>query len=171
MEFLNLFKKKLPEKEEGKIYKVALPKGTGPSYSTLNTLQRIAFKIFGKFVSKNKNIAKLGDDLLKAHMMIRPQEYISYVYFLTLISAIVLLSFFIFTIFIGNIIIELIGLIALIIVPTIVYILMMGNPSSLAKTRGKKIDGKLPATMNFISALASADVNVDMIFKELARRP
>ncbi|MEM0145333.1 MAG: hypothetical protein QXG92_05560, partial [Thermoplasmata archaeon] len=128
MEFLNLFKKKLPEKEEGKIYKVALPKGTGPSYSTLNTLQRIAFKIFGKFVSKNKNIAKLGDDLLKAHMMIRPQEYISYVYFLTLISAIVLLSFFIFTIFIGNIIIELIGLIALIIVPTIVYILMMGNP-------------------------------------------
>ncbi|MEM0115840.1 MAG: type II secretion system F family protein [Thermoplasmata archaeon] len=171
MEFLNLFKKKLPEKEEGKIYKVALPKGTGPSYSTLNTPQRIAFKIFGKFVSKNKNIAKLGDDLLKAHMMIRPQEYISYVYFLTLISAIVLLSFFIFTIFIGNIIIELIGLIALIIVPTIVYILMMGNPSSLAKTRGKKIDGKLPATMNFISALASADVNVDMIFKELARRP
>jgi flagellar protein FlaJ len=171
VEFLNIFNKKLPEKEEGKIYKIALPKGAGPSYSVLNTYQRIAFKLFGKIATKNKNLGKMGEDLLKAHMMIRPQEYIAYVYFLTLISALAMLVLFVFTLFLGNIIFILMGTIALIIVPSIIYILMIGNPASVAKARGKKIDGKLPATMNFISALASADVNVDMIFKELARRP
>ncbi|MCI4435172.1 MAG: type II secretion system F family protein [Thermoplasmata archaeon] len=171
MEFFNIFNKKMPEREEGKVYKIALPKGTGPSYSVLNTYQRIAFRIFGKIASRNKNISKMGDDLLKAHMMIRPQEYIAYVYFLTLISFLGILAIFIFLLLLGNIFLTLMGLIALILVPSIIYIIMMGNPASVAKTRGKKIDGKLPATMNFISALASADVNVDMIFKELARRP
>ncbi|MFP3254979.1 MAG: type II secretion system F family protein [Thermoplasmata archaeon] len=171
MEFFNIFNKKMPEREEGKVYKIALPKGTGPSYSVLNTYQRIAFRIFGKIASRNKNISKMGDDLLKAHMMIRPQEYIAYVYFLTLISFVGILAIFIFLLLLGNIFLTLMGLIALILVPSIIYIIMMGNPASVAKTRGKKIDGKLPATMNFISALASADVNVDMIFKELARRP
>ncbi|MFP3318225.1 MAG: type II secretion system F family protein [Thermoplasmata archaeon] len=171
MEFFNIFNKKMPEREEGKVYKIALPKGTGPSYSVLNTYQRIAFRIFGKIASRNKNISKMGDDLLKAHMMIRPQEYIAYVYFLTLISFLGILAIFIFLLLLGNIFLTLMGLIALIIVPSIIYIIMMGNPASVAKTRGKKIDGKLPATMNFISALASADVNVDMIFKELAKRP
>ncbi len=171
MEFFNIFNKKLPEKEEGKIYKVALPKGTGPSYSLLNTYQKIAFKIFGNLATKNKNMSKLGEDLLKAHMMIRPQEYIAYVYFLSLLSALGMLILLIFTIILGNLIFEIFGLFAVFIVPIIIYIIMMGNPASVAKTRGKKIEGKLPATMNFISALASADVNVDMIFKELARRP
>jgi len=171
MEFFNIFNKKMPEREEGKVYKIALPKGTGPSYSVLNAYQRIAFRIFGKIASRNKNISKMGDDLLKAHMMIRPQEYIAYVYFLTLISFLGILAIFIFLLLLGNIFLTLMGLIALILVPSIIYIIMMGNPASVAKTRGKKIDGKLPATMNFISALASADVNVDMIFKELARRP
>lgn len=171
MEFINVFKRKMPEREEGKVYKIALPKGTGPSYSVLNTYQRIAFRIFGRLATKNKNISRLGEDLLKAHMMIRPQEYIAYVYFITLISTIAMLAFFIITFFLGNIIFIFIGLMALIIVPVVIYTLMMGNPSSVAKARGKRIDGKLPATMNFIAALASADVNVDMIFRELARRP
>lgn len=165
------FRKKNITAEPNKTYKILLPKGSGPTFYELNSIQKTAFKLFGKYAEKNKNLVKLGEDLLKAHMLIRPQEYIAYVYFLSLIVAIPLFAILIATLFLGNIFITLIMVIALVIAPIITYILMIGNPASVAKTRGKKIDGKLPATMNFISALASADVNVDMIFKELAKRP
>ncbi|MGC8663698.1 MAG: type II secretion system F family protein [Thermoplasmata archaeon] len=171
--FSNIFslKKIKISPEQNKNYKVLLPKGSGPTFSELNPIQKRAFKMFGKLAEKNKNVSKLGEDILKAHMLIRPQEYIAYVYFLTMLVAIPLLIIFILTLLLGNMIISLIMVMALIIGPVVTYILMIGNPTSLAKTRGKKIDGKLPSTMNFISALASADVNVDMIFKELAIRP
>jgi len=171
--FSNIFslKKIKISPEQNKNYKVLLPKGSGPTFSELNPIQKRAFKMFGKLAEKNKNVSKLGEDILKAHMLIRPQEYIAYVYFLTMLVAIPLLIIFILTLLLGNMIISLLMVMALIIGPVVTYILMIGNPTSLAKTRGKKIDGKLPSTMNFISALASADVNVDMIFKELAIRP
>jgi len=171
--FGNLFKLKRGKitPEINKTYKILLPKGSGLTFSELTPIQKTAFRIFGRYSEKNKNIGKLGEDLLKAHMLIRPQEYISYVYFITMLIAIPLLILFLLMLVIGYVIPALFVFMALIIGPVVTYILMIGNPASIAKTRGKKIDGKLPATMNFISALASADVNVDMIFKELAKRP
>lgn len=165
------FRKGKISPEADRKYKILLPKGSGLTYSELKPIQRTAFKIFGRYAEKNKNMGKLGEDLLKAHMLIRPQEYIAYVYLLTLIVAIPFFIIFLLMIVLGQLILSLLVLIGLVIGPVITYILMIGNPASVAKTRGKKIDGKLPATMNFISALASADVNVDMIFKELAKRP
>ncbi|MGC8610283.1 MAG: type II secretion system F family protein [Thermoplasmata archaeon] len=169
--FFDIIRGKKPlSPEPNKIYKISVPKGTGPSFSTLTPLQKTALSLFGKRAMKNKNISKLADDLLKAHMPLRAHEYIAYVYLVSLLITIPMLVFLVISIILGIIILILIALLATIIIPMIVYVIMMGNPASVAKTRGKKIDGKLPSAMNFISALASADVNVDMIFKELATR-
>jgi flagellar protein FlaJ len=45
-----------------------------------------------------------------------------------------------------------------------------GKPSALAKKRGRKIDKKISGAMSFVSAMASADVPVDVIFKELSKQ-
>ncbi|HKW43778.1 MAG TPA: type II secretion system F family protein, partial [Thermoplasmata archaeon] len=45
-----------------------------------------------------------------------------------------------------------------------------GKPASMAKKRGRKIDKKISGAMSFISAMASADVPVDVIFKELSKQ-
>ncbi|MGC8691948.1 MAG: type II secretion system F family protein [Thermoplasmata archaeon] len=162
--------KKRLSPEQNKVYKISVPKGTGPSFSTLTPLQKTALSLFGKRAMKNKNIPKLADDLLKAHMPLRAHEYVAYIYLVSLLIIIPMILLLIIAAIIGNIILILIAILAAIIIPVIVYTIMMGNPASVAKNRGKKIDGKLPSAMNFISALASADVNVDMIFKELATR-
>jgi len=54
--------------------------------------------------------------------------------------------------------------------PIITYMLLMSTPHSKAKSRGRDIDKRIGAAMSFISAMASADVNVDVIFKELSRQ-
>ena len=162
--------KKRLSPEQNKVYKISVPKGTGPSFSTLTPLQKTALSLFGKRAMKNKNIPKLADDLLKAHMPLRAHEYVAYIYLVSLLIIIPMILLLIIAAIIGNIILIIIAILAAIIIPVIVYTIMMGNPASVAKNRGKKIDGKLPSAMNFISALASADVNVDMIFKELATR-
>jgi len=45
-----------------------------------------------------------------------------------------------------------------------------GRPASMAKKRGHKIDKRISGSMSFISAMASADVPVDVIFKELSKQ-
>ncbi|TLZ62086.1 MAG: type II secretion protein F, partial [Methanobacteriota archaeon] len=46
-----------------------------------------------------------------------------------------------------------------------------GRAGSLAKKRGKLVDKRITGAMSFISAMASADVPVDVIFKELSKQP
>ncbi len=167
---LNLFKRQVQLPKEGEVYKIKLPKGVLPSYISLSPYKRFAFRIFKKLAEKNRNLGKLEDDLLKAHVLIRPIEYVSYVYLTTSLMFLPFILLFLITLFVGNFILTFLSIIGLILAPTLTYILLMNNPSSVAKTRGKKIDGKLPPTMNFIAALSSADVNVDVIFKELALR-
>jgi flagellar protein FlaJ len=48
---------------------------------------------------------------------------------------------------------------------------LKGAPGGKAKRRGKEIDRRISPAMSFVSAMASADVNVDQIFKELGRQP
>jgi len=47
---------------------------------------------------------------------------------------------------------------------------LISQPGSKAKTRARDINKRIGPTMSFISAMASADVNVDVIFKELSRQ-
>ena len=57
------------------------------------------------------------------------------------------------------------------LLPILVFFGLKSSPAGTAKKRGKDIDKKISGSMSFISAMASANVPVDMIFSELARQP
>ena len=50
------------------------------------------------------------------------------------------------------------------------YFGLLSTPASKAKERGRKIDRKISPAMSFVSAMSSADVNIDQIFKELGQQ-
>ena len=178
--FAKLFSKYAPKMEE-KPYKIKLPKGSLPTYIHLNPYQRISWKLMRKFAEKSlkkKKYAKLEMDLLKAHILLRPQEYLAYVYFTTLLMVIVGVILGIVISFIGlafpdaiiRMMFLIIGIAAAVFPPVLTYFLLLSSPASTAKKRGKDIDVHLPAAVNFIAALSSADVTVPTIFKELSMR-
>src|SRR5207245_1845471 len=45
-----------------------------------------------------------------------------------------------------------------------------GRPATIAKKRAHKLDKRISGAMSFISAMASANVPVDVIFKELSKQ-
>lgn len=59
----------------------------------------------------------------------------------------------------------------LLMIAFIIKPILLGLPKSKAKARGRDIDKKLASAMSFVASLSSADVNVDVIFKELAKQP
>ena len=61
-------------------------------------------------------------------------------------------------------------LIVVMLPPILTYVVLNSTPGSKAKSRGRDIDKRIGPAMSFISAMASADVNVDVIFKELSRQ-
>ena len=175
-----LFGKYQPKMKEDMNYKIKLPKGTLPQYIDLDPYKRLCWRFMGKraekAVQKNK-YSKLESDLLKAHMQIRPQEYLAYVYFTSLLVGIIGLGVGAFLLYIGfssgNVVVLILMLLIAVfmfLMPVIVYALLMGSPGSRAKKRAKDIDAHLPPAVNFIAALSSADVTVPTIFKELSQR-
>ncbi|HXQ95014.1 MAG TPA: type II secretion system F family protein, partial [Thermoplasmata archaeon] len=117
----------------------------------------------------------LEENLLKAHLRIRADEYMATCYGTTVVAAIALsvaaVGIYLFLSLIGLGLIALLVAVALPVGGTLgVYGVLPGRPASVAKTRGRKIDRKISAAMSFVSAMASADVNIDAIFKELARQ-
>jgi flagellar protein FlaJ len=64
----------------------------------------------------------------------------------------------------------LVAALAIVLLPMMTYFVLMGSPASKAKARARDIDKRIAAAMSFISAMASADVNIDVIFKELSRQ-
>lgn len=177
--FGRLFSKYSPKPSEERKYKVKLPKGSLPTYIHMGSYYKLAWKVMGKIAEKNvkkKKYSKLEMDLLKAHILLRPQEYLAYVYFTTLLMGIVGIAMGIFIYLFGSIMnlpkvfsITL-GVLIAVIPPLITIITLPSSPSSKAKKRGKDIDAHLPSAINFIASLSSADVTVATIFKELAQR-
>jgi flagellar protein FlaJ len=160
---------------------IKLPKGAKPEYVKLTPYQEFCWRTMGRFTKDTMTISdELEENLLKAHMRLRPEEYLAVgvmtvilVFIATIITAI-FLSIFVVALglpfWLVIMIIVLLG-----ILPTVmVYIFMVGMPGFLpggkAKKRGKEIDKKLTSAMNFISAMSSADVPVDVIFKELSKQ-
>ncbi|NPA75003.1 MAG: type II secretion protein F [Euryarchaeota archaeon] len=179
--FAKLFGKYAPKPAEGMKYKIKLPKGSLPTYINLSPYYRLAWKVMGKKAeanAKDKKYAKLESDLIKAHMLVRPQEYIAYMYFTILIAAIagavggaalIILSILKLS---GTteMLMVMMGLGAAILPPVALYLILPSSPGSKAKKRAKDIDAHLAAAMNFIASLSSADVTIATIFKELATR-
>jgi flagellar protein FlaJ len=61
--------------------------------------------------------------------------------------------------------------IMLAMLPLLVFAFTYLQPTLKARSRKNNIDKRISYAMSFIAAMASADVNVDVIFKELARQP
>jgi len=151
---------------------VKLPKGSVPRYISLTPYQQFCWKTLGRAVKiKAKPNAALEDALIKAHMKIRPEEYTAVVWMNTIFAGI---GGAIAGIIIGLLLFSILGLliaIALVaMVPIMTYFISGAMPSSRAKSRESDIDKKLNSAMSFISAMASANVNIDVIFKELSRQ-
>jgi len=160
-------------------HQIRLPAGAAPDYIKLTKYQEFSWRILGSFVRlKTKSNPKLEQSLLEAHIRMRPEEYQAFVW---MSSILVLIVMGVIAAVAGSIIWAFLGVdaslvliltIALIVVPPLLtYGVLMGTPASKAKSRGRDIDKRIGPAMNFISAMASADVNVDVIFKELSRQP
>ncbi len=182
MSFLaKLFSKYAPKPKEERKYKVKLPKGVLPTYIHISPYYKMAWKVMGKIAEKNiknKKYSKLEMDLLKAHILLRPQEYLAYVYFTTLVMGIVGVALGGFIIAFGALLLPklplvifiALGALVAVLPPMMALITLPSSPASKAKKRAKDIDVHLPSAMNFIASLSSADVTVSTIFKELAQR-
>lgn len=163
---------------------VKLPASARPGYLSLTKYQQLAWKLMGSKVRERPPDEELEENLLKAHMRLRPEEYLAVaalgrflVGTFTVLGALGL-GFFLFAVA-G---LQLLPLMAippiLAIVPSLVvhaiYFglppLYSGIPASRAKRRGKLIDKKLTGSMTFIAAMASAEVPVDVIFRELSKQ-
>ncbi len=156
---------------------VRLPKEAVPEYLKLTPYQQFCWRVMGPVV-KNKGVTdeELENSLLQAHMKIRAEEFISYVWMTTLIAAIVgIVAGIVVGPVLGTLLglgtlMLFVGLMIAVLTPIMTYMILKSGPGSKAKARGKKIDKKLPDAMSFIAAMASADVNIDLIFKELSKQ-
>ena len=155
---------------------VRLQKGLKPDYIKLSAYQAFCWKVFGNMAMKGEPDPKLEDVLLQAHMSVRAEEYKAYVWMTTLIGTVisivvaVMLYFLLGTMGMPLMISMIVPLMVALLLPMIIYVVLNALPGSNASTRARDIDKRIGPAMSFISALASANVNVDVIFKELARQ-
>lgn len=152
---------------------VKLPKGAAVHQIKLTPYKQFCWRTMGNFLRRRgKTNPKLEEDLQKAHMRIRPDEYTAYALTTSIIVLFVSFISLIFLLFPLHIFFKLIiPIMIIIILPIVTYFGIMSVPGSTAKARGKDIDKRISSAMSFISAMASANVNVDVIFKELAKQP
>ena len=158
---------------------IRLPAGAAPEYIVLTPFQLIAWRMFGKRMSaKEKFDEDFLDALSKSHMRIRPEEYMAYVMAATVITAIVgIVGGIVLGFVVMGMLLHVTFILQIMIVlgmggfaPFMVNKMLMGSPGGKAKRISRDIEKRLPSAMSFISAMASADVNIDIIFKELAKQ-
>jgi flagellar protein FlaJ len=131
----------------------------------------------GDFVEKfAKYNPTLEENLLKAQMGIRYEDYIAVLWFNTIVATVVWLVASIALAAIGAIFGWGAGVWAmltmlLMLLPIVAFTFTYMAPQMKANSRRTNIDKRISYSMSFIAAMASADVNIDIIFKELARQP
>ena len=161
-----------------KPHAVRLAKGIVPYTEVLNPYQQFAKKVLGPVAERY--VDRLGETqldqvLIKAHIKLNVSEFYAVSWMNTLITGIVigivvafmapLLHFF------GLPLSTSLATLAFLGVIPLVYLISFQSPKSTASARKKDIDRRISHAMSFVSTLASADVNIDVIFKELAKQP
>lgn len=170
--------KRTEEAREWGPHLIRLPEGVVPDYIELTPYQEFCWRTLGPFIRmRAEPDPKLEQSLQEAHLRMRGEEYLSYVWMSTILvgvamAIISLVSGAVIWSFLGvGAELVLVSSILLVIVPPIItYFVLMNLPSSKANARARDIDKRIGPAMSFISAMASADVNVDTIFKELGRQ-
>ena len=157
---------------------VRVKRGEQPSRAPLTPFQRWAWTRFQNRVTMGPAQSILEDNLLKAHMRLRAEEYLAWVMGVTYVTAAALsvaglvLGVLIYLSGSGVSNLVLAGVVA-VLLPLggtgLTNLFLKATPSSNAKRRGAEIDRKIGASMSFVSAMASADVNIDKIFRDLAQ--
>jgi archaeal flagellar protein FlaJ len=154
---------------------VRLKRGNQPTHTSLTGFQRWGWRAFGARVNAKGVDPTLDENLVKAHMRIRADEYLANVLATTVVvgiaTAVIGVGFGIFLVLSGLLLFGVLVAVALPVLGTVgTYFALLGAPASKAKDRGRKIDRKISPAMSFVSAMSSADVNVDQIFRELGRQ-
>ncbi|MCK5038170.1 MAG: type II secretion system F family protein [Thermoplasmata archaeon] len=155
---------------------IRLKKGSVPDYINLTPFQEFSWGLMGNYVKyKYKPDEDLEASLVSAHIPIRPEEHMAVAYTTALIMGIVgiILAIVLPIVlsFLGMATIGiLLGVMMPILLPVAGFFLVKAGPSGKAKARGKDIDKRISGSMSFISAMASANVPVDVIFKELSKQ-
>lgn len=167
-------------------HKVALPKGAKPTYVALTQYQQFCWRFMGRRVQGIKKVDQdLEDNLLKAHMRIRPEEYLAVAHTtMALVGMGTGVMALLFALLLFALQVPIWPFSSLYLIPLILAIvpaglargaffgippIYKGIPASRAKKRARKIDKRLASSMSFISAMSSADVPVNVIFKELSK--
>ncbi len=163
---------------------VRLAAGAKPGYLTLSAFQQFAWRLMGSRATRGEIDEDLEEDLLKAHMRLRPEEYVAMGKAAVLLVAggsVVGAGALAFVLFL----VLSFPLVPFVVIPALLGALptvltrgayfglqpfYSGIPASRAKRRGRLIDRKLTGAMSFISAMASAEVPVDVIFRELSKQ-
>ncbi|MCL5437611.1 MAG: type II secretion system F family protein [Candidatus Thermoplasmatota archaeon] len=139
------------------------------SFKESSALVRISLKFFRNFLSKRVDkYAKLETNLKKSKMPYSSIQYLSTVYFVSLIVACSIGGFIvIFADLLGPywILPVVFGAVAIMGFAGV----YLGRPSSLAKKRKKDIDAKIPMAIGYIATMASADMPIDNILFELGQ--
>ncbi len=169
--------------EEG-AHMVKLPKGAKPVNVSLSPREQLAWRTFGKFVqARGGENQELEDNLLKAHIRLRPEEYLAVAWMNTTIAAVgAVVAALVLSLVLSLAHLDIVTLLVIFAlvaaIPVFIFYMYFfglpigykGMPAGLAKKRGRKIDKKISGAMSFVSAMASADVPVDVIFKELSKQ-
>ncbi len=172
------------EQAEETAHLVKLPKGAKPVNVSLTPREQLAWRTFGKFVqSRERENQELEDNLLKAHIRLRPEEYLALAWMNTTVAAVIaVVAALVAALFLSFLQVDILYLIVIfaLVAAIPVFISYMyffglpigykGKPAAGAKKRGRKIDAKISGAMSFVSAMSSADVPVDVIFKELSKQ-
>jgi flagellar protein FlaJ len=169
------FGKKRGEMAEPHVVRV--PKGQAPEYISLTSWQQFCWRFMGAYARpKVSKYPRLEGELLKAHLKLRPEEFLSTVYtafFFSLIASIVVAVVVVTVLaLLGQALFGvIIAVLVAFVIPVAVLFGSLGGPSGVAKKRRRDIDYKISSAMSFVSAMSSANVNVDVIFKELSKQP
>lgn len=174
-----------PGEGAGKAHHVVkLPKGAKPVDVGLNPHEQLAWRMFGKFIQARKHDdPELEENLLKAHLKLRPEEYLAVAWMNSTFAAVgavvagFVAAMFLFILRIPfTTLLIIFGLVAALpIFFSYMYYFGLpvgyhGKPAGMAKKRGRRLDKRISGAMSFISAMASANVPVDVIFKELSKQ-
>jgi len=145
----------------------------------LRNFERHAYRIFGAraSVAIERN-AHLKISLQKAHIYLRPDVYLSAIYYtvalvavLTMVPALFLLGLSIFTDFGLPLRFLVVVMAAPFMLGAMIYLFALILPDLRARSRARDIDAKLPYALNFISTMASAGATPNTIFLSLSKQP
>lgn len=151
----------------------------------LNSYQKLAYRTFRKQAKASaEKKPELDIVLEKAHMSIRSDVFIAVVWMNTMIAAIsglvvgIILGFIILPIIASSAgmsdtmlrLLQVLSMMFWLIFGLLAFLASNSSPDSKLKERATNIDKNLPYAVNYMAAMASADVAPAVIFKGLARQ-